>query len=243
MKPVSPGNTFLRIVNKTALMKNSGMTQGQAAATSTTPISVAIVEDDAGIRATLADIVKRCPDCRLLATFSTAEAALVDLPQQKPGVVLMDINLPGKSGIECVQELKTRLPDTQFIILTVYEDSEWLFKALVAGATGYLLKRTPPGKIMDAIREAVAGGSPLTPQIARRVVQYFSQPREPLPEVAKLSPREMDILQQFAKGYRYKEIVDNLGISMDTIRTHVRSMFNKLHVRSRTEAVVKFLNR
>jgi DNA-binding NarL/FixJ family response regulator len=207
------------------------------------PISIAIVEDDAGIRSNLTDIVSRSPDCRLLATFPNAETALEDLPAQKPQVVLMDINLPGKSGIECVQELKAKLPETQFIILTVYEDSEWLFKALVAGATGYLLKRTPPTKIIEAIREAFAGGSPLTPQIARRVVQHFSQPRKPLPEVEKLSPREMEILQQFAKGYRYKEIVDNLGISMDTIRTHVRNMFEKLHVHSRTEAVVKYLNR
>lgn len=207
------------------------------------PISIAIVEDDAEIRANLADIVSRSPDCRLLATCANAETALEDLPGKQPQVVLMDINLPGKTGIECVQELKSKLPETQFIMLTVYEDSEWLFKALVAGATGYLLKRTPPAKIIEAIREAIAGGSPLTPQIARRVVQHFSQPRKPLPELEKLSPREMEILQQFAKGYRYKEIVDNLGISMDTIRTHVRNMFEKLHVHSRTEAVVKYLNR
>src|SRR5688572_23590508 len=135
------------------------------------PISIAIVEDDAEIRSNLADIVSRSPDCRLLATFPNAETALEDLPAQHPQIVLMDINLPGKTGIECVQELKAKLPETQFIILTVYEDSEWLFKALVAGATGYLLKRTPPSKIIESIREACAGGSPLTPQIARRVVQ------------------------------------------------------------------------
>ncbi len=217
--------------------------QEPAGAASPGTISIAIVEDDAGIRANLADIVGRSSDCKLIATFANAESALKELAAHKPQIVLMDINLPGKTGVECVQELKVILPETQFIMLTVYEDSEWLFKALVAGATGYLLKRTPPAKIMEAIREAFAGGSPLTPQIARRVVQHFAQPRKLQPELEKLSPREMEILQQFAKGYRYKEIVDNLGISMDTIRTHVRGMFNKLHVHSRTEAVVKYLSR
>lgn len=216
---------------------------GRTATTEPGVISIAIVEDDAGIRANLADIVGRSSDCHLVATFANAETALKELPSHQPQIVLMDINLPGKNGVECVQELKCVLPETQFIMLTVYEDSEWLFKALVAGATGYLLKRTPPAKIMEAIRDAMAGGSPMTPQIARRVVQHFAQPRKVAPELEKLSPREMEILQQFAKGFRYKEIADNLGISMDTIRTHVRGMFTKLHVHSRTEAVVKFLSR
>jgi DNA-binding NarL/FixJ family response regulator len=204
-------------------------------------IDVAIVEDDAGISATLQDILGRSRDCRLVGSFPNAEAALERIPSLTLDVVLMDINLPGKSGIQCVAELKSKMPETQFIMLTVYEDSEWLFKALLAGATGYLLKRTTPTRIIDAIRDAHAGGSPLTPQIARRVVQHFTEARQPLPEIATLSPRETQILEQFAKGYRYKEIVDNLGISMDTIRSHVRSMFHKLHVHSRTEAVVKYL--
>ena len=155
----------------------------------------------------------------------------------------MDINLPGMDGIECVRELKARMPKSQFVMLTVYEDSNRLFKSLVAGASGYLLKRTPPAKLVAAIREAHQGGSPMTPQIARQVVQYFQQAREPAPEVQRLTPRETEVLQQLARGFRYKEIVDNLGISAGTLHSYIRSIYEKLHVHSRTEAVVKYLNR
>jgi len=201
------------------------------------------VEDDEEIRANLGHRIGSAPGFRLLRTYGDAESALADLPRQKPDVVLMDINLPGMNGIECVRELKARMPKSQFVMLTVYEDSNRLFKSLVAGASGYLLKRTPPAKLVAAIREAYEGGSPMTPQIARQVVQYFQQAREPAPEVQRLTPRETEVLQQLSRGFRYKEIVDNLGISAGTLHSYIRSIYDKLHVHSRTEAVVKYLNR
>lgn len=207
------------------------------------PIKVAVVEDDDEIRANLGHRIGSNPAFRLLRSYGDAETALADLPRHKPDVVLMDINLPGMDGIECVRELKAKMPKTQFVMLTVYEDSNRLFKSLVAGASGYLLKRTPPAKLAIAIREAHQGGSPMTPQIARQVVQYFQQAREPGPEVQRLTPRETQVLQQLARGFRYKEIVDNLGISAGTLHSYISSIYEKLHVHSRTEAVVKYLDR
>ena len=207
------------------------------------PIQVAIVEDDDEIRANLGHRIGSNPAFRLLRSYGDAESALADLPRHKPDVVLMDINLPGMDGIECVRELKAKMPKAQFVMLTVYEDSHRLFKSLVAGASGYLLKRTPPAKLVTAIREAHQGGSPMTPQIARQVVQYFQQARAPGPEMQRLTPRETEVLQQLARGFRYKEIVDNLGISAGTLHSYISSIYEKLHVHSRTEAVVKYLNR
>jgi DNA-binding NarL/FixJ family response regulator len=206
-------------------------------------IQVAIVEDDDEIRANLGHRINSNPAFRLLRSYGDAESALADLPKHKPDVVLMDINLPGMDGIACVRELKAKMPKAQFVMLTVYEDSNRLFKSLVAGASGYLLKRTPPAKLDAAIREAYQGGSPMTPQIARQVVQYFQQVREAAPDVQRLTPRETQVLQQLARGFRYKEIVDNLGISAGTLHSYISSIYEKLHVHSRTEAVVKFLNR
>ena len=206
-------------------------------------IQVAIVEDDDEIRANLGHRIGSNPAFRLLRSYGDAESALADLPRNKPDVVLMDINLPGMDGIECVRELKAKMPKAQFVMLTVYEDSNRLFKSLVAGASGYLLKRTPPAKLVTAIREAHQGGSPMTPQIARQVVQYFQQAREAAPDVQRLTPRETQVLQQLARGFRYKEIVDNLGISAGTLHSYISSTYEKLHVHSRTEAVVKYLNR
>lgn len=207
------------------------------------PIRIVIVEDDAEIRTTLADVLGRAADLQLLATFPNGETAVVQIPQLQPDVVLMDINLTNMSGLDCVEKLKPRLPQTQFIMLTVYEDSERIFKALTVGAAGYLVKRTPPQKIIEAIHEVQEGGSPMTPQIARRVVQHFRHIPENASELAKLSPREKEILEQLAKGFLYKEIVDNLGISLDTVRTYIRGIYTKLHVHSRTEAVLKYLKR
>jgi DNA-binding NarL/FixJ family response regulator len=207
------------------------------------PIRVAIVEDHEEIRANLAHLIGENPSLRLLWSYPDAESAMADLPRHKPDVVLMDINLPGMDGVECVRQLKTRLPASQFVMLTVYEDNNRLFKSLMAGASGYLLKRTPPAKLMAAIKEAHQGGSPMTPQIARRVVQHFQQLPEPASELQKLTPRETEVLTQLAKGFRYKEIVDNLGISSGTLHSYIRNIYEKLHVHSRTEAVVKFLNR
>lgn len=207
------------------------------------PIRVAIVEDDEEIRENLMHRIGANSSFRMLQSYRDAETALEDLPRQKPDVVLMDINLPGMDGVDCVRQLKPQMAGVQFIMLTVYEDNNRLFKSLMAGASGYLLKRTSPTKLAAAIREAYNGGSPMTPQIARRVVQHFQQMPEPASELKKLSPRETDVLNQLAQGYRYKEIVDNLGISNGTLHSYIRSIYEKLHVHSRTEAVVKYLNR
>lgn len=207
------------------------------------PIQVAIVEDDEEIRANLTHRIGGSASFRLLASYGDAESALANLPQFQPDVVLMDINLPGMDGVECVRHLKAKLPKSQFVMLTVYEDSNRLFKSLMAGASGYLLKRIPPAKLLAAIKEAHEGGSPMTPQIARRVVQHFRQSPERASELQRLTPREAEVLNQLSKGFRYKEIVDNLGISSGTLHSYIRSIYDKLHVHSRTEAVVKYLNR
>jgi DNA-binding NarL/FixJ family response regulator len=156
-------------------------------------------------------------------------------------VVLMDINLPGIKGPECVRQLKRQLPAVQFLMLTVYEDSDSLFNSLKAGASGYLLKRTASARLLDAIRDVHAGGSPMTPQLARRVVQFFTRPAEAASPVASLTPGEKEFLDQLAHGYAYKEIADRMKISIDTVRSYVRTVYEKLHVHSRTEAVVKYL--
>jgi DNA-binding NarL/FixJ family response regulator len=205
------------------------------------PIQISIVEDDEEIRANLSHRIGENEAFRLLRTYCDAESALADLPRFKPDVVLMDINLPGVDGVECVRQLKAKMPDTQFIMLTVYEDSNRLFRSLMSGASGYLLKRTPPAKLLAAIREAHQGGSPMTPQIARRVVQHFRQMPQPDSALGKLTPRETEVLEQLAKGFRYKEIVDNLNISSGTLHSYIRNIYEKLHVHSRTEAVVKYL--
>lgn len=206
-------------------------------------ICVAIVEDDEEIRANLSHRIADNPAFRLLGTFVDAESALAQLPNSHPDVVLMDINLPQMDGVECVRLLKPKMPGTQFLMLTVYEDNNRLFKSLTAGASGYLLKRTSPAKLLQAIREAHVGGSPMTPQIARRVVQHFRQLRDPNSELERLAPRETEVLDQLSKGFRYKEIVDNLGISHGTLHSYIRNIYEKLHVHSRTEAVVKYLHR
>jgi DNA-binding NarL/FixJ family response regulator len=208
-------------------------------------IQVALVEDDDEIRANLAYRINSHPPIRVVGTYADAESALAEIPRQRPDVVLMDINLPGMDGVECVRRLKARMPATQFIMLTVYEDGNRLFKSLVAGASGYLLKRTSSSKLLTAIREAHQGGSPMTPQIARLVVQHFQQPSgpsEPSGEIGKLTARERDVLDQLCKGFRYKEIVNNLAISEGTLHSHIRNIYEKLHVHSRTEAVVKYLH-
>ena len=207
------------------------------------PIKVAIVDDDEGIRTSLATLIRRAPALRLVGDYADAEAALKDIPHRMPDVVLMDINLPGVNGVECVRQLKSRLPEVQFLMLTVYEDSDSLFNSLQAGASGYLLKRTASSKLLEAIRDVHDGGSPMTPQLARRVVQYFSKPPNGDSGVSKLTAGERDFLDQLAKGYAYKEIADRMQISIDTVRSYVRTVYEKLHVHSRTEAVVKYLRR
>src|SRR5271156_4447228 len=204
-------------------------------------IKVAIVDDDEGIRTSLAALIRRAPALRLTGDYPDAESALKEIPNHPPDVVLMDINLPGIKGVECVRQLKTVLPKVQFLMLTVYEDSDSLFASLKAGASGYLLKRTASARLLEAIRDVHAGGAPMTPQLARRVVQFFTRPAEQSSPVSLLTAGEKEFLDQLANGYAYKEIADRMKISIDTVRSYVRTVYEKLHVHSRTEAVVKYL--
>jgi len=175
-------------------------------------------------------------------TFSSAEQALEQLPGSCPDVALMDIHLPGMNGIEAVRKLKTQCPHTQFIMSTIYEDDENIFESLKAGASGYLLKKTAPSKILDAIIEVVEGGSPMSSQIARKVIASF-QKKDSIDEVDMLTPREKEVLKSLAKGLRYKEIADEFNVSMETIRSHARNIYEKLQVQSRTEALNKVYGR
>jgi DNA-binding NarL/FixJ family response regulator len=202
-----------------------------------------VVEDDEVIRAQLVHRLSESATFRQVDSYPDAESALANLPTRKPDVVLMDINLPRMDGIQCVRQLKAKMPQVQFIMLTVYEDSERLFKAMKAGASGYLLKRTPPAKLLAAIQEAHEGGSPMTPQIARLLAEYFWQIPKTSSDLERLTAREEEVLDQLSKGFRYKEIAANLGIVTGTLYTHIASIYRKLHVHSRTEAVVKYLNR
>jgi DNA-binding NarL/FixJ family response regulator len=204
-------------------------------------IKVAIVDDDEGIRGSLAALIRRGTAFRLTGEYPDAESALREIPSHPPDVVLMDINLPGIKGVECVRQLKAQLPGVQFLMLTVYEDSDSLFNSLKAGASGYLLKRTASSRLLEAIRDVHSGGAPMTPQLARRVVQFFSAPAKKVSPVAALTPGEREFLEQLANGYAYKEIADRMNISIDTVRSYVRTVYEKLHVHSRTEAVVKYL--
>ena len=203
-------------------------------------ISVSIIEDDAPARHILANWIRRADGFGQVSEHGSAESALSKLPQEKPAVVLMDINLPGLNGIECVRQLKTLLTGTQFVMLTVYEDADHIFNALQAGATGYLLKQTPRNELLAALKQVHAGGSPMTSNIARKVVQTFRQRAPSLTEGEDLSPREQEVLELLARGYLYKEIADSLGISVPTVNTYVRRMYEKLHVRSRAQAVARY---
>jgi DNA-binding NarL/FixJ family response regulator len=211
------------------------------AMTEKTQIKVAIVDDDEGIRASLATLIRRAPALRLTGDYADAETALKEIPSRPPDVVLMDINMPGMKGVECVRQLKAILPKAQFLMLTVYEDSDSLFNSLKAGASGYLLKRTASARLLEAIHDVHGGGSPMSPQLARRVVQFFSRPAADNSPVSRLAPGEKEFLDQLSKGYAYKEIADRMNISIDTVRSYVRTVYEKLHVHSRTDAVVKYL--
>ncbi|MBI4662175.1 MAG: response regulator transcription factor [Verrucomicrobia bacterium] len=207
-------------------------------------IRVALVEDDERVRGSLAMLVGGSPGFELIGSYSDAESALENLSKNAPNVVLMDVQLPKQSGIECIRNLKPRLPRTQFIILTVYQDEECVFDALRAGAVGFLRKDTLPAEILEAIREAHQGGSPMSSGIARMVVAHFHpndlKVRSEPPPV-HLSPREEEILQLLVKGYRYKEVADAFSCSINTVREHLRRIYEKLHVTSSREAVVKYL--
>jgi DNA-binding NarL/FixJ family response regulator len=188
-------------------------------------------------------LLQRSAGLRIVADYGDAESALADIARHKPDVVLMDVKLPKMDGVECVRLLKTLLPTVLIIMLTVHDDNDSLFNSILAGADGFLLKDIVPSRLVEAIEEARQGGSPMTPQIARRIVQRFRKGGPEPAIVENLTPREREVLEQLALGNRYKEISDKLGISLDGIRFHVRGVYNKLHVHSRTEAVLKYLQR
>ncbi len=204
-------------------------------------IAVSIVEDDPQVRSSLAKLIEGTPGFRCVSRHGSAENALEEIPKIKPDVTLMDINLPGINGVECVRRLKPQLPGTQIIMLTVYQNTEHIFNALAAGATGYMLKQTPPAELLAAIKEVHGGGSPMSSHIARKIVQSFQQPAPASAEAQSLSPREAEVLDLLAKGFLYKEIADQIKVSYATVHTHIRHVYEKLHVRSRTEAVAKHL--
>lgn len=204
-------------------------------------ITVAIVEDNQTVRQTLGELIEATPGFRCVCTCATAKEAMAEIPRLKPEVVLMDIHLPGESGISCTARLKAKMPELQVIILTVYKDTELILRALKAGASGYLLKRAQTDEVLRAIAEVRSGGAPMTGEIARLVVQSFqAQPPSDLEEQG-LSRRETEILNLLSEGITNKEIALRLGISAETVRTHLGRIYEKLHVQGRTEAVTKYL--
>ncbi len=203
-------------------------------------ISVAIVEDDVPAREILAGWIRDAEGFKCAGEYDDAETALARLPQENPSVVLFDINLPGMNGIECVRRLKPRLPNTQFVMVTVYEDANHIFDALSAGASGYMLKQTKRSELIDALKDVHAGGSPMSSQIARKVVQSFRRTESGTDGTNDLSPREREVIELLARGYLYKEIAEKLAISVPTVNTYIRRIYEKLHVRSRAQAVAIF---
>jgi DNA-binding NarL/FixJ family response regulator len=206
-------------------------------------ITVSIVEDNEQLRATLCRLINREEGFSCLSQYGDAESALEALPKEKPNVVLMDINLPKMNGVECVRKLKQVAPEILTVMLTAYEDTENIFAALSAGASGYLLKRAPRAELLEAIREVKQGGSPMTTHIARKVVQSFQKPTASNDSTENLSTREQEVLDCLSQGLIYKEIAEKLGISYETVHTYIRRIYEKLQVRTRTEAVAKFLRR
>ena len=207
------------------------------------PIRVSIVEDDQGVREAITGIIRSSAGLQFVAAFANAEEALKKIGSSNTDVALVDINLPGMSGIQLVAELKNAHPHIHLMMMTVYEDSEQIFNSLQAGATGYLLKRARPAEIIEAIKDVHRGGSPMSPEIARKVVLFFHKRQTNTEKMEQLTKRETEILTQLAKGSLYKEIADDMNISLDTVRTHLQHIYNKLQVHSRTEAVLKFLGR
>jgi DNA-binding NarL/FixJ family response regulator len=205
-------------------------------------VRVAIVEDNAGVRENWAKLLAAEPGFQCVATCESGEAALKTFPAVRPQVVLMDINLPGMSGIECTARLKEKLPGTQILMVTVYADNEHVFEALKAGASGYLLKCTEPAELTRSISDVLRGGAPMTGQIARRVIEIFRRPSVSPGPMTDLTQRERETLELLAQGYANKEIAARLGASVETIRVHVRHLYDKLHVHSRTEAAAKYLS-
>jgi DNA-binding NarL/FixJ family response regulator len=206
-------------------------------------ITVSIVDDEADLRQHIAGYLAAAGNIRCISAYASAEEALEHLPRDKPNVVLMDINLGGMDGVECVRQLTPLMPESQILMLTVFEDTEQIFRALAAGASGYLLKRLSPKKLLEAIQEVRDGGSPMSAPIARKVVQSFKTVSKRGDESVDLSPRERSVLDGLAGGLAYKQIADQLGVSIHTVRNYIRRIYEKLHVCTRTEAVAKFLRK
>ena len=206
-------------------------------------IRIALIEDDRTIREGLQVLISGSYGFSCIAAFASAEEAIHDWPSPPPDVALMDINLPGMNGIDCLILLKERNPSVQFIMLTVFEASDAIFKSLAAGAAGYLLKQTPPAKLLEAIEDVYRGGSPMSGEIARKVVQSFQNPPKLSEELSQLSKREEEVLSLLARGYLYKEIADKLFISIQTVRAHIRKIYEKLQVNTRTEATLRYLKK
>jgi DNA-binding NarL/FixJ family response regulator len=206
-------------------------------------ITIGIVEDDAGVRRSLEWLLKSTPEFSCVASCKDAEEALNLLPGAAPQVVLMDIHLPDRSGIECAAQVKEMLPSTQVVMITVYDEDEKIFAALRAGASGYILKRTPPKKILQAIREVHAGGVPMSSEIARKVLGMFREPAPAAADGQNLSPREQEVLELLSGGCSNKEIAEKLSLSVETVTWHLKHIYTKLHVRSRTQAALKYLSR
>jgi DNA-binding NarL/FixJ family response regulator len=201
--------------------------------------TVIIVEDDTGLREQLLKILESASDIKCLGAFSSGEDALPEILERKPDVVLMDIRLPGMSGIQCVTEIKNVIPEMQIIMVTIYEDSDRIFMALKAGASGYLVKSSPPEQLIQAIRDAYTGGAPMSSHIARKVVQHFHQQGQSVQESANLTPREREVLDLLARGLIYKQIGSKLSIGPETVKTHVKNICQKMHVQGRLKAVAK----
>jgi DNA-binding NarL/FixJ family response regulator len=207
------------------------------------PIRIAVVEDDNMVRTVLEILLNGSPGFQCVASYGTGEDAFAGLPVVSPDVVLMDINLPGISGIECIIRLKEQNLPMLFIMLTIFEDADAIFQSLSAGASGYLLKQTPPAKLLEAIQDVYQGGSPMSREIARKVIQSFQHPEVNSVSENALTKREEEILNCLVKGLLYKEIATNLFIGVETVRTHIRHIYEKLQVRTRSEAIVKYLRK
>jgi DNA-binding NarL/FixJ family response regulator len=203
-------------------------------------VTISIVDDDCELTEKIAAYLNKSDRYRFLSSYTSAEEALAHLPKDRPDVVLMDINLGGMNGIECVRQLQPSLPKTPVVMLTVFEDTGKIFSAITAGASGYLLKRMPPSKLLDAIAEVVDGGSPMSAPIARKVIQMLKTMPAPGDDKMNLSEREREVIDGMAAGKPYKEIADQLGVSVHTVRSYIRRIYEKLHVRTRTEAVAKY---
>jgi DNA-binding NarL/FixJ family response regulator len=206
-------------------------------------IAIAIVEDQREMRESLVEWLGSAPGLRCVGAHATAEEALRRIPDENPDVVLMDINLTGMNGIECVSRLREKLPRIQVLMLTTYDNGDLIFDSLRAGASGYLLKNMPRDELVQALQQLRAGGAPMSLQIARKVINYFHESAKPAESLRQLTARESEILKLLAKGYLYKEIAEHLGVSMSTVRTHISAVYEKLHVHSRTEAAMKFAGR